>query len=52
MENDKEHIFLDLNKEVVIFDGERLTEERVVKIAQETLKEFYHQNGIKIQEEE
>ena len=51
MENDKEHIFLDLDKEVVIFDGERLTEERVVKIAEETLAEFYRQKGINIQEE-
>ena len=47
----KEHKFLDLDKEVVIFDGERLTEERVVKIAEETLAEFYRQKGIKIQPE-
>jgi len=52
MENDKEHKYLDLDKEVVIFDGERLTEERVIQLGEEIIAEFYRQNGIKIQEEE
>ena len=51
MENDKEYKYLDLEKEVVIFDGERLTEERVIQLGEELIAEFYRQKGIEIQEE-
>jgi hypothetical protein len=52
MENKKGYKFLDLEKEVVIFDGERLTEERVVQLGEELIAEFYRQKGIKFDKED
>jgi hypothetical protein len=43
--------YMDLEKEVVIVDGERLTEERVIELGEELIAEFYRQKGIKIQPE-
>jgi hypothetical protein len=48
---EKEYKYLDLEKEVVILDGERLTEERVIEIGEELIAEFYRQNGIKFEKE-
>jgi hypothetical protein len=42
---------MDLEKEVVILDGERLTEERVIQLGEELIAEFYRQKGINIQPE-
>jgi hypothetical protein len=52
MNNENEFEYLDLEKEVVIFDGERLTEERVVQLGEELIAEFYRQKGIVIEKEE
>jgi hypothetical protein len=52
MNNENEFEYLDLEKEVVIFDGERLTEERVVQLGEEIIAEFYRQKGIVIEKEE
>ena len=52
MNNENEFEYLDLEKEVVIFDGERLTEERVVQLGEELIAEFYLQKGIVIEKEE
>jgi hypothetical protein len=52
MNNENEFEYLDLEKEVVIFDGERLTEERVVQLSEELIAEFYRQKGIVIEKED
>jgi hypothetical protein len=52
MNNENEFEYLDLEKEVVIFDGERLTEERVVQLGEELIAEFYRQKGIVIEKED
>jgi hypothetical protein len=52
MNNENEFEYLDLEKEVVIFDGERLAEERVVQLGEELIAEFYRQKGIVIEKEE
>jgi hypothetical protein len=52
MNNENEFEYLDLEKEVVILDGERLTEERVVQLGEELIAEFYRQKGIVIEKEE
>jgi hypothetical protein len=49
---DPRYQYLDLEKEVVILDGERLTEERVVQLGEELIAEFYRQKGIVIEKEE
>jgi hypothetical protein len=50
-ELDPKYQYMDLEKEVVIVDGERLTEERVIELGEELTAEFYRQKGIKIQPE-
>jgi len=50
-ELDPKYQHMDLDKEVVIVDGERLTEERVIELGEELIAEFYRQKGIKIQPE-
>ena len=52
MNNENEFEYLDLEKEVVILDGERLTEERVVQLGEELIAEFYRQKGIVIEKED
>ena len=52
MNNENEFEYLDLEKEVVIFDGERLTEERVIRLGEELIAEFYRQKGIVIEKED
>jgi hypothetical protein len=49
---DPRYQYLDLEKEVVILDGERLTEERVVQLGEELIAEFYRQKGIVIEKED
>lgn len=50
-ELDPRYQYMDLEKEVVILDGERLTEDRVIEIGEELIAEFYRQKGINIQPE-
>ncbi len=50
-ELDPRYQYMDLEKEVVILDGERLTEERVIQLGEELIAEFYRQKGINIQPE-
>ena len=50
-ELDPKYQYMDLEKEIVILEGERLTEERVVELGEELIAEFYRQKGINIQPE-
>lgn len=50
-ELDPRYQYMDLEKEVVTLDGERLTEERVIQLGEELIAEFYRQKGINIQPE-